>query len=90
MITTQPSSVLVHRQHQIPSTATLLCKAEQSLTYDWYRNGKLYRRNCPNGELVLSKVGVSDAGEYYCVVLNDGGKEISSKATLTFGKIIII
>lgn len=65
---------------------TFLCEAEQCVTYDWYKDGQLYRENCEDGELVLNNVGVADEGEYHCVVLNDGGKETSSKARLTLGK----
>lgn len=64
---------------------TLHCLAEQCLAYDWYKDGVRLKTVSPDGRLVLSHVTCADAGVYHCEVVNDGGKEVSSKAMLTVG-----
>lgn len=64
---------------------TFICIAEQGVIYDWYKDGE-HLKNCSIGRLELNPVTLSDAGVYHCDVCNDGGKETSSKATLSFGE----
>lgn len=57
------------------------------MVYDWYKDGEVVVRNQSTGQLVLPAVGLEQAGEYYCKVVNDGGfSDTSAKATLSFGE----
>ena len=88
VIVQQPSSVTVYKgqRHRKTSSVTFQCRAEESVTYDWYKDGKLLPKSCTDGELVLRNVSMADEGVYHCVVVNDGGRERSSKVTLSVSK----
>lgn len=84
VIIKHPTAVRVPRGQKEP--VYLTCKAEQSVLYDWYKDGrKLHSKGDLNGKLVLFP-GADIAGEYHCVVVNDGGTEASTKARVTIGR----
>ena len=53
--------------------------------FDWYKDGKPFRKGAKDGRLVFEKVRMEDAGEYQCAVVNDRAEVKSSLARLTVG-----
>lgn len=84
LIIKHPSDVMVRIGQQEP--AYLTCHAEQSVLYDWYKEGQLFARGETNGQLELFPVSAAHLGKYYCVVVNDGGKERSNTAMVILSK----
>lgn len=93
-ITEHPSDIIVPRNEP----ATLNCKAEgkQPIYIDWYKDGELVRTSSTdpksqrvmllNGSLFFLRVvqgkKEQDAGTYWCVARNEGGKTASKNASL--------
>lgn len=93
-ITEHPSDIVVPRNEP----ATLNCKAEgkQPITIEWYKDGELVRTHTsdpkshrtllPSGSLFFLKVvhgkKEQDAGTYWCVARNEGGRAMSRNASL--------
>jgi len=79
LIVRQPSPLTVDVGHR----AVLECRAEGAVVFDWYKDGKPFRKGARDGRLVFEKVRLEDGGEYQCAVVNDRAEVKSSIAKLT-------
>ena len=85
--TLSPPTITLHPTHatvDLGGSAVLECRAEgEGLVYDWYKDGKQFRHDRRHGKLIFDRMRPEDVGEYYCEVVNDGGRIKSSPAKLT-------
>ena len=65
--------------------AVLTCQAKEGVLYDWFKDGKIHTKGKHLGRLELPSVTTAHAGEYHCVVVNDGGSETSNRAKVILG-----
>lgn len=84
LIVRQPSPLTVDVGHR----AVLECRAEGAVVFDWYKDGKPFRKGARDGRLVFEKVRLEDGGEYQCAVVNDRAEVKSSIAKLTVGTLL--
>jgi len=85
LIVRQPSPLTVDVGHR----AVLECRAEGAVVFDWYKDGKPFRKGARDGRLVFEKVRLEDGGEYQCAVVNDRAEVKSSIAKLTVGTLLV-
>ena len=54
------------------------------VTYNWYKNGSLYRSHTRN--LMINSVNGGDVAKYYCVAINITNSVQSNSASLTLSE----
>lgn len=65
----------------------LECLAEgEGMVYDWYKNGRIFKQGQKQGTLVFEHAHEKDEGEYYCMVVNNGGRTESAHVRFTVGE----
>ena len=56
------------------------------LVYAWFQNGRQIGREATVGKLDLGEVMPSQAGQYHCEVINEGGKVDSARVEVDIGE----
>jgi hypothetical protein len=79
-VTTDPVSQTIYTDKSV--IFSVIAKGTAILTYQWYKN-KSPISGEKEANLVLNDITTIAAGDYYCIVTNDGGQATSSSATLT-------
>jgi len=79
-ISTQPVSLLVNAG--ATATFSVVAAGTGTLRYQWFKNGRAIE-GAASAALALSAVTAENAGGYFVVVANEGGRMTSSTATLS-------